>query len=162
MKNIQSFMGTAYHDGITVEEIDSFLEGKKYADLSTGNYVAKDKYENLQLKLNESNENLKEYAVIKPKYEEFLEKERNAVLTKEAKNAGILPEFIEFAISKIGKQEDMASAFKQFAKENKQFTTKQVVVKTNSNPSLMDKEGDSIYELMNNQIRQAAGYGSEE
>lgn len=42
--NLQDMLGDAYHDGMTVEEINTALSGKKFADLSTGNYVDKNKY----------------------------------------------------------------------------------------------------------------------
>lgn len=46
MNELQTLMGDAYHEGITTEEIATFFEGKKFADLSTGKYVDKNKYEN--------------------------------------------------------------------------------------------------------------------
>lgn len=46
MDELQTLMGDAYHEGITTEEIATFFQGKKFADLSTGNYVDKNKYEN--------------------------------------------------------------------------------------------------------------------
>lgn len=46
MDELQMLMGDAYHEGITTEEISTFFKGKKFADLSTGAYVDKNKYEN--------------------------------------------------------------------------------------------------------------------
>ena len=43
--NLKDMLGEAYHDGITVEEVNKFFAGKKFADLSTGLYVDKNKYE---------------------------------------------------------------------------------------------------------------------
>lgn len=45
MNNLQNILGDAYHDGITIDEINSALEGKKFADLSTGAYVDRNKYD---------------------------------------------------------------------------------------------------------------------
>ena len=45
MDELQTLMGDAYHEGITTEEIATFFQGKKFADLSTGKYVDKNKYE---------------------------------------------------------------------------------------------------------------------
>ena len=42
--NLQEMLGDAFHEGITVDEINTALSGKKYADLSTGNYVDVNKY----------------------------------------------------------------------------------------------------------------------
>lgn len=43
--NLKEVLGDAYKDGMTFEEISNFFEGKKFADLSTGNYVDKNKYD---------------------------------------------------------------------------------------------------------------------
>ena len=52
--NLQEMLGDAYHEGITVEEINTALSGKKFADLSTGNYVDAHKYKtDLEAKNNE-------------------------------------------------------------------------------------------------------------
>lgn len=43
--NLKEVLGDAYKDGMSFEEVSNFFEGKKFADLSTGNYVDKNKYE---------------------------------------------------------------------------------------------------------------------
>lgn len=43
--NLKEMLGDAYKEGMTFEEVSHFFEGKKFADLSTGNYVDKNKYE---------------------------------------------------------------------------------------------------------------------
>lgn len=43
--NLKEMLGDAYKEGMTFEEVSNFFEGKKFADLSTGNYVDKNKYE---------------------------------------------------------------------------------------------------------------------
>ncbi|HIS12722.1 MAG TPA: hypothetical protein IAB40_06420 [Candidatus Onthocola stercoravium] len=40
--DIQELLGTDYKEGMTVDEINTALQGKKIADLSTGDYVRKD------------------------------------------------------------------------------------------------------------------------
>ena len=42
---LKELLGDAYKEGMTFEEVSNFFEGKKFADLSTGNYVDKNKYE---------------------------------------------------------------------------------------------------------------------
>lgn len=44
-ENLKSMLGEAYHEGITAEEVNNFFAGKSFADLSTGQYVDKNKYE---------------------------------------------------------------------------------------------------------------------
>ena len=62
MDELQALMGESYKEGMTAEEIGAFFKGKKFADLSTGNYVDKSKYENqvnsLNAKLNEKEQAL--------------------------------------------------------------------------------------------------------
>ena len=43
MDELQTLMGEAYHEGITTEEVANFFKGKKFAHLSTGKYVDKNK-----------------------------------------------------------------------------------------------------------------------
>ena len=43
--DLQTLMGESYKEGITIDEINTFLSDKKFADLSTGAYVDKNKYE---------------------------------------------------------------------------------------------------------------------
>ena len=61
--DLQTLMGESYKEGITIDEINAFLSDKKFADLSTGAYVDKNKYENeiedLKTKLGEKDTALK-------------------------------------------------------------------------------------------------------
>ena len=43
--DLKEMLGDAYKDGMTFDEINNFFANKKFADLSTGNYVDKNKYE---------------------------------------------------------------------------------------------------------------------
>lgn len=43
--NLKDLLGEAYHDDITAEEVNAFFSGKNFADLSTGQYVDKNKYD---------------------------------------------------------------------------------------------------------------------
>ena len=43
--NLKEVLGDAYKEGMTFDEVANFFEGKKFADLSTGNYVDKNKYD---------------------------------------------------------------------------------------------------------------------
>jgi len=62
MNELQALMGENYKEGMTIEEIGKFFEGKKFADLSSGKYVDKSKYDNqvndLTNKLNEKEQEL--------------------------------------------------------------------------------------------------------
>ena len=43
--DLKEVLGDAYKEGMTFEEVSNFFADKKFADLSTGNYVDKNKYE---------------------------------------------------------------------------------------------------------------------
>jgi hypothetical protein len=52
--NLQEMLGDAFHEDMSLDEINTALSGKKYADLSTGNYVDANKYKaDLEAKTNE-------------------------------------------------------------------------------------------------------------
>ena len=44
-ENLKGVLGEAYHEGITAEEVNNFFAGKNFADLSTGQYVEKNKHD---------------------------------------------------------------------------------------------------------------------
>lgn len=44
MNELQALMGDAYKEDMTLDDVQNFLKGKKLADLSTGEYVEKNKY----------------------------------------------------------------------------------------------------------------------
>lgn len=44
-ENLKSVLGEAYHDDMTAEEVNSFFAGKNFADLSTGQFIDKNKYD---------------------------------------------------------------------------------------------------------------------
>lgn len=156
MENLKNLMGDSFKDELSLEEINTFLDGKKLIDLNSGNYVSKEKYEKILNKNTELSNQLKDYNDIKPRYEEFVAKERAEKLNNLAKSVNIKEEFIEFALSKIGNVEDVETALKDFAKNNPQFTNQ--VKKVNSNPNL--QKGGAVEnknQTMNDLIRKGAG-----
>lgn len=48
MATLKEILGEAYKDGMTVEEIETAISNKKFADLSTGAYVSISKYQALE------------------------------------------------------------------------------------------------------------------
>lgn len=64
MPTLQEMLGDSYKEGMTFDEVATFFEGKNFADLSTGAYVDKNKYDNqvnnLTKQLNETKSQLNE------------------------------------------------------------------------------------------------------
>lgn len=63
MPTLQEMLGDSYKEGMTFDEVANFFEGKNFADLSTGAYVDKNKFDNqvnsLTKQLNETKSQLK-------------------------------------------------------------------------------------------------------
>ena len=70
---MKDLMGDSYKEGITLDEVKEFMSGKKFADLSTGNYVDTGKYNN---EINSLNNKLTD-----------AQNQLNAKLTDEERNA---------------------------------------------------------------------------
>lgn len=156
MENLKTLLGDSFKEELSLEDVNAFLEGKKLVDLNSGNYVAKDKYQKVVDKNTEYSNLLKEFNDIKPKYDEYVQKEKVERLNNLAKSVNIKEEFIEFALSKVNGVEDVETALKEFAKNNPQFTN--VVKKVNSNPDLQKGSAtENKNQTMNDLIRRGAG-----
>lgn len=157
--NLKAFMGEAYKEGLTLTDVESFLKGKKYADLNTGGYVAKGKYDALEKKYNDYTESTKDYQDLKAKNEEYAAKEKQAILKAQAAEAGIDEKFIKYALSELDPNtEDTAKALKEWVKNNPQF---KVYVNPSRVITPINHEGGSnpksMNEIINSRIRKSAG-----
>ena len=155
MENLKNLMGESFKEDLTLQEINDFLQDKNLVDLKSGNYVAKDKYQKQVDKYNEALNQLKDYNEIKPRYDEFVQKEKQAKLNELAKAVNIKDDFIEFALMKIGDVENVEEALKEFAKSHPQFTTP--IKNVNSNPNLRGNPTENPNQTMNDLIRRGAG-----
>ena len=105
MDNLKTLMGNAYHENLTIEEVDAFLTGKKLADLSSGGYVAKDKFSKIEAELKELREATKDYEEVKKQVETYQAKEKETTLKQALAEAGIKDEFIDYIAFKVEKGE---------------------------------------------------------
>lgn len=76
--NLQEMLGDSYHEGMSVEEINTALQSKKFVDLSTGAYVDKNKYEADVKSANDKAQNLASQLKGKLSEDEQKEAEKNA------------------------------------------------------------------------------------
>lgn len=156
--DLKAFMGEAYKDGLTLAEVSAFLKGKKYADLNTGNYVSKKKYDDLEKKHADYLESTKDYENLKTENTAFKEKERMSTLTKQAEAAGIDSQFIEFALSRIDPNaEDTEKALKEWVKKNPQFQVERRVIDTSPRHEGKGNPARSMSDTINANLRAAAG-----
>lgn len=103
MENIKNLLGSAYHENITIEEINSALEGKKYVDLSSGEYVAKgkyttleEKYKTLQSEHDSYKEQTKDYETLKTENEAFKGEKATNELKGKLQTLGIDPKYFNY------------------------------------------------------------------
>ena len=59
-ENLKTLMGDAYHEGMTVDEVDAFFGKGKYVDLNSGKYVDKSKHERVEQELASLKESTKD------------------------------------------------------------------------------------------------------
>jgi len=128
-------MGDAYHEGLSIEDVAKFVEGKKFVDLSGGGYVAKDKFAKVESELKELRESTKEFDKIKGEVETYRAKEKETKLKQTLKEAGVKDEFSDYLAFKVEKgeivnDEKLLDNIKAYVKDKPQY----VEVKGNPQP----------------------------
>ncbi len=170
-------MGDAYHDGITVEEVNSFLGKGKYVDLQSGKYVDKDKYDKavndktaVQKSLDDLTEKTKDYDTIKGENDKFKSDKADADLKAKLVGYGISDKAFKYVKGDIADKsltigdDDKANkdAVTAYLKDHPQFAsttpnpTARKVVSTIINAGEKTKD-DTSHESINNRFREAAG-----
>lgn len=179
MENIKNLMGSAYHEGVTIEEVNSFLAGKKMVNLNDGGYVAKDKFDRvenekkqLQIEHDSLKESTKDFEKIKAENDGFKKEKANADLKAKVLKLGIDEKFFNYVkmdidskTLELGEDEKTnKAAVDKYLKEHPQFASKtepgrQVVITTKlGNPSdNPDQAQAKVNGVINNGIRRAAG-----
>lgn len=138
MENLKKLLGDAYKDGITVEEIDALIGKGKYVDLSTGNYVDKDKFgkvvaerDQLKSSFDELTEKTKDYDSLKTENETFKVEKADNDLKSKLKSLGISEKVFKYVKSDIndkilviGKDENAnKESVKKYLELNPQFAS---------------------------------------
>ena len=161
LAELKTFLGDAYKEGMTLQEVSAFLKGKKYADLNTGNYVSKRKYDDLEKAHNSYKESTKDYESIKQEIAGYKAEKEKAELIKQAEAANINVQFIEYALAQIKPDEkDKGTALKEWAKANPQFLnmeTKKIYIDSNPSHEKGNKPKKTFNQMINENIRAAAG-----
>lgn len=139
MDNLKKLMGSSYHDGITVEEVNTFLGSGKFVNLNDGNYVDKDKYnkvvaekDQLKTSLDELTEKTKDYDTLKTENDTFKGEKADAELKAKLKGYGINEKAFKYVKGDIADKtlvlgdDDKANktAIEKYLKDNPQFATK--------------------------------------
>jgi FtsZ-binding cell division protein ZapB len=145
MENLKKLMGSAYKEGITVEEINSFLGGGKFVNLNDGGYVDKDKYnkavadkDKAETSLKELQESTKDYETLKKENETFKGEKADAELKTKLIALGISEKSFKYVKGDINDKtltlgdDDKANkdAVAKYLKDNPQFAAKQQQVQS--------------------------------
>ena len=175
MDNLKKLMGSSYHDGITVEEINTFLGSGKFVNLSDGNYVDKDKYNKVvsekdqkKTSLDELTEKTKDYETLKTENETFKGEKADADLKAKLKGYGVSEKAFKYVKGDINDKtlvlgdDDKANkeAVSKYLKDNPQFAEKgqpsRKVISTKLEPAGDDTVVDN--KTVNDNLRAALGF----
>ena len=139
MDNLKKLMGSSYHDGITVEEINTFIGSGKFVNLNDGNYVDKDKYnkavaekDQLKSSLDELTEKTKDYDTLKTENETFKGEKADADLKAKLLALGVDEKAFKYVKGDINDktlvlgEDEKANkeAIGKYLKDNPQFAHK--------------------------------------
>ena len=171
-------MGSSYHEGITVEEVNSFLANGKFVNLNEGNYVDKDKYnkavadkEKAENDLKDYKETTKDYDNLKKENETFKGEKADAELKQKLVGLGISEKAFKYVKGDINDktltigddEKANKTAVEKYLKDNPQFASKQVqnqphvrVVSTKMETGGDDNKVDN--KTVNDNLRNALGY----
>lgn len=170
MQNLKSLLGDSYHEGITLEEINAFLEGKKFVDLKTGQYVDKQKYDSLRQEHEELKSRTTNYETISQELETLKAQNADRELRDILVGLGISDKAIKYVKSDLEdgtliRSEDpkeFAKSVKEYLKVNPQFAITPAPVKqtkfisTHTEP-VDNGQTQNNNQLVNNAIRLSAG-----
>lgn len=156
-EELKRILGEAYHDGITIEQINEFFKGKNYVNLGEGKYVDKQKYNDLLKDHNSLKENTKDYETLKTENQNYKEKEQMSGYMEIIKKNNVDDKFSKFVYSEVEKNDKFEENLKNYLKDNPQYTTaEQDIVKVNSGLNLTGKNSDNGQDVnaqMNNIFR---------
>ena len=151
MKNLKALMGESYKDDLTLEQVESFLSGKKLVDLGTGQYVSVDKFNKAQEQLDK----YKDYDTVKTERDNLVqEKTKNEYLGK-VTGAKVDKKFAEFVLSQVKQDEKFDENLTNYLKDNPQFVGEGGTVIVNSSERMGGGTGDKKDEnqIMNDIFR---------
>ena len=170
-------MGSAYKDGITVEEINTFLGSGKFVNLNDGGYVDKDKYnkvvaekDSIKSSLDELKESTKDYETLKKENETFKGEKADADLKAKLTALGISEKAFKYVKGDIADKtltigdDEKANkdAIAKYLKDNPQFASNPIpsptrikVVSTKMEPS--GEQTVKEHQQVNDNFRQALG-----
>jgi hypothetical protein len=179
MENLKKLMGSSYHEGITIEEVNSFLANGKFVNLNDGNYVDKDKYnkavadkDKAENDLKDYKDSTKDYETLKKENETYKGEKADAELKAKLTALGISEKSFKYVKGDINDKtltigdDEKANkeAVAKYLKENPQFASKQTpgqphvrVISTKVETGEGSGEGHVDNKVINDNFRAALG-----
>lgn len=169
-ESLKALMGDAYHDGITVEEIETFVQGGKIVNLNSGKYVDKSKYDRVESELSSLKESTKDYDTLKSENETYKAEKANSELKSTLEKHGVNPDFFKYVKTDIDEKtlvlgQDEAKnkeAIEKYLKEHPQFAKQasdkkleKKVVTTKVEPN--GGKSEDMNAIINDNFRRALG-----
>mgnify|MGYP003292354224 CR=1 FL=1 len=178
MEYLKKLLGDAYHEGMTVEEINTALSKGKFVNLSSGNYVDKDKYNNavserdeVKAKLADLETKTKDYDTLKSENDKFKGEKADADLKAKLVALGVNEKAFKYVKGDINDKslvlgdDDKANktAVETYLKANPQFAA----VNPNPAPRTIfsttvggagDGKEKTTSKSISDRIREAAGH----
>ena len=121
MENLKKLLGDGYHEGMTVEEINSALNGKNFVDLKSGRYVDKNKYDSLKTDYDILKEQTKDYDEIKTSNENLKNEKKKAEYLSKIKEQKVDDKFANFVLSEVEQNDKFEENLKTYLKNNPQY-----------------------------------------
>ena len=170
-------MGEAYHDGITVDEVDAFFAKGKYVDLSSGKYVDKSKHDRVEQELASLKESTKDYETLKNENAAFKSEKADATLKETLAKYGLDPEAFKYVKGDVNDKvlvisndeekdkkavEEYLKSHPKFAKESQQDPSKKKKVVTTKVENQNENKGVDGHKVFNDSLRRALGKKTED
>lgn len=178
MEYLKKLLGNAWHEGITLEEVNTFLSQGKYVNLNSGNYVDKEKYDRVvserdahKKSLDELTEKTKDYDTLKSENDGYKAEKANGELKEKLVKLGISEKAFKYVKGDIDDKtltigdDEKANkeAVAKYLKENPQFAAQGggprriISTKMDTNPGGDGNQQESDHKTINQNLR--AGFG---
>lgn len=178
MEYLKQLLGDAYHEGMTIEEVNAAISKGKFVNLNSGNYVDKDKYnkavserDEVKAKLTDLETKTKDYDTLKTENEAFKGEKADADLKAKLVALGVNEKAFKYVKGDIADkslvlgddEKANKAAVENYLKANPQFAT----VNPNPAPRTIfsttvggngDDKNPSTSKDISNRIREAAGH----
>lgn len=138
-------------------------KGLKLADLSTGEYVGKGKYESLDKEYgtyrNDTESKLKEYDSLKTKLDTYVQREEIQKLYDQVKASGVDEKFVRFVTNEVkdmvSENKDFKTSLEEFNQSNPQFIANNKKVFTVNSSVNLDggNQSQDIFARLTEQIK---------